>query len=138
MATTGATHFNTLQHTATHCNTLQHTATRCGISIWQHRCNSLQHIAPHCNTFWNSSLPPLTILKRDLATSRDPVTRPNYSSLPLLNETQSLAPWAASEHNAYIHRKRPARGIHGEVQIILDRTRSLCRKVNESWYLYDE
>ena len=37
----GATHCNTLQHTATHCNTLQHIATHC---------NTLQHTATHCNT----------------------------------------------------------------------------------------
>jgi len=40
-ATVGATHYNTLQHTATRRNTRQHTATPC---------NTLQHTAPHCNT----------------------------------------------------------------------------------------
>jgi len=37
----GASHCNTLQHTATHCDTLSNTATHC---------NTLQHTATHCST----------------------------------------------------------------------------------------
>jgi len=51
LAATGATHCNTLQHTATHCNTLQHTAPH--RNAQQHaapHCNTQQHNAPHCNT----------------------------------------------------------------------------------------
>jgi len=44
----GATHCDTLQHTATHCNTLQHTATHCF---------TLQHTAVHCNKRQHTEFP---------------------------------------------------------------------------------
>ena len=52
----GATHCNTLQHTATHCKALQHIATHC--NTLQHtatHCNTLQHTATHCNTLQHTA-----------------------------------------------------------------------------------
>jgi len=44
----GATHCNTLHHTATHCNALPHTATHWEICRIPCHCNTLQHTASHC------------------------------------------------------------------------------------------
>jgi len=53
----GATHCNTLQHTATHCNTLQHTATHCNtLQRTATHCNALQHITTHCNTLQHTAI----------------------------------------------------------------------------------
>jgi len=52
-----ATHYNILQHIcnsgATHCNTLQHTATHC--NTLQHTSSTLQHTATYCNTLRHSA-----------------------------------------------------------------------------------
>jgi len=68
----GATHCNSLQHTATRSYTLQHTATHCnkfarrhrcftrqwmscGISKGATHCNTLHHTATHCNTMQHTA-----------------------------------------------------------------------------------
>jgi len=59
LATTGALHYNILQHTATHCNTLQHTATHCRLERFILRL--LREFVVSCTDALKHHKPPMPI-----------------------------------------------------------------------------